>query len=224
MSEVKMPDAGDNLAGYIDHTLLTAEATPAAIQKLCMEAREAGFKAVCVNGAHVAAAVRILEGSSVAVATVVGFPLGASSTAAKVCEARAYRDAGAAELDVVLNIGWLKSGECDQVSGELQALREAAPGTVLKLILETCYLTDTEKESACRLALAAGWDFVKTSTGFGTAGAALADVRLMKGIAGDAMEVKASGGIRDRRTALAFIAAGATRIGTSSGLQILGSR
>ncbi len=223
MSEQELPDAGRELARYIDHTLLKPDATPAAISNLCKEALEARFKAVCVSGAHVASAVRLLEDSPVAVACVVGFPLGSSSTEAKVCEARAYRDAGAAELDVVLNIGWLKSGETARIARELQALREALPGAVLKLILETCYLAEAEKESACRLALAAGWDFVKTSTGFGTAGATLDDVRLMKRIVGNAMEVKASGGIRDRKSALAFIAAGATRIGTSSGLRILES-
>lgn len=213
-----------DLAGYIDHTLLKPGATTAAIRELCKEAMEAGFKAVCVSGAHVGTAVSLLKGSPVAVASVVGFPLGSSSTAAKVCEARAYRDAGAAELDVVLNIGWLKSGETGMLASELNALRDAVPGAILKLILETCYLSDAEKESACRLALEAGWDFVKTSTGFGTSGATLEDVRLMKRIAGNAMQVKASGGIRDRASALAFIAAGATRIGTSSGLSILDSR
>ncbi len=223
MSEQGNPEAGHSLARYIDHTLLKPDATPAAISQLCKEALEVHFKAVCVSGAHVEAAVRMLENSPVAVACVVGFPLGSSSTAAKICEARAYRDSGAAELDVVLNIGWLKSGETARVAEELQALREAVPEVVLKLILETCYLTNAEKESACRMALTAKWDFVKTSTGFGTGGATLSDVRLMKRLAGDAMEVKASGGIRDRDTALAFIAAGATRIGTSSGLRILHS-
>jgi deoxyribose-phosphate aldolase len=176
---------------------------------------------VCVNGCHLEAAREIVRGSGVSLAAVVGFPLGAGATEAKACEAEACLLAGAEELDVVLNLGWLKAGNLKAVTTELRLLREIAPDAVLKLILETCFLEDAEKRTACRLALDAGWDFVKTSTGFGTGGATLADVRLMKEAVGEHMQVKASGGIRDLDAALAFIAAGADRLGTSSGLALV---
>ncbi len=209
------------LASYIDHTLLSPLATETGIEGLCREALQYRFRAVCVNGCHLETAREMLRGSAVTLAAVVGFPLGASATGAKVCEAEACLLAGAGELDVVLNLGWLKAGNLKAVAAELRLLREIAPGAVLKLILETCFLEDSEKITACRLALDAGWDFVKTSTGFGKGGATLADVRLMKETVGDRMQVKASGGIRDLDAALAFIAAGADRLGTSSGLALV---
>jgi len=209
------------LASYIDHTLLSPLATEAGIEGLCREALQHQFRAVCVNGCHLEAARQIVKGSGVSLAAVVGFPLGASATEAKACEAEACLLAGADELDVVLNLGWLKAGNLKAVTTELRLLREIAPDTVLKLILETCFLEDAEKKTACRLALEAGWDFVKTSTGFGKGGATLADVRLMKEAVGERLQVKASGGIRDLDAALAFIAAGADRLGTSSGLALV---
>ena len=209
------------LASYIDHTLLSPLATETAIEGLCREALQHRFRAVCVNGCHLATAREMLSGSGVSLAAVVGFPLGATASKAKACEAEACMHAGAGELDVVLNLGWLKAGNLEAVAEELRLLREVAPDAVLKLILETCFLEDAEKITACRLALDAGWDFVKTSTGFGKGGATLADVRLMKETVGERMQVKASGGIRDLDTALAFIAAGAERLGTSSGLALI---
>jgi deoxyribose-phosphate aldolase len=210
-----------SIARYLDHTLLSPQAVEADIQNLCGEAKAFGFKAVCVAGCHLGAARELLAGSGVLLATVVGFPHGNTSTEAKCCEATAALEAGADELDVVLNVGWVKSGLFSRVSAELERLRATAPGTPLKLILETCYLDREEKRHVCQLALEARWDFVKTSTGFGTAGATLADVALMTEVVGAAMEIKASGGIRDYETALQYLRAGATRIGTSSGPAIV---
>ncbi len=210
-----------SIAKYLDHTLLSPGAAEADIQNLCREAKDFGFKAVCVAGCHLETARELLSGSGVLLATVVGFPHGNTSTEAKCCEADAALQAGADELDVVLNVGWVKSGLYSRVSAELERLRATAPGTPLKLILETCYLEQEEKRRVCRMALEAGWDFVKTSTGFGTAGATLSDVQLMREEVGTAMEIKASGGIRDYETALQYLRAGATRIGTSSGPAIV---
>lgn len=210
-----------SIAKFIDHTLLSPTATDSDIKRICREAREYGFKAVCVAGSRLELARELLAGSDVLLAVVVGFPHGNSSTEAKVCEAAAYVNSGADELDVVLNTGWVRSGEWDQVARELGRLRECASEKTLKLILETCYLENVEKRKICRMALDAGWDFVKTSTGFGPGGATLADVRLMKDTVGDAMEIKASGGIRDFETALKYLEAGATRIGASSGEALL---
>lgn len=209
------------LASYIDHTLLNPVATATEIEQLCREALEHRFRAVCVNGCHLGAAGELLRGSGVSLAAVVGFPLGATATEAKVCEAEFCLMAGADELDVVLNLGWLKAGNLKAVTAELELLRKTAQKAVLKLILETCYLEDAEKITACRLALDSGWDFVKTSTGFGKGGATLEDVRLMKDVVGAKMQVKAAGGIRDLDSALAFITAGADRLGTSSGLVLV---
>lgn len=209
------------IAKYLDHTLLSPWAAEADIQNLCAEARDFGFKAICVAGCHLETAREFLAGSGVLLATVVGFPHGNTSTEAKCCEAVAALETGADELDVVLNVGWVKSGLLSRVSAELERLRATAPGTPLKLILETCYLEQEEKRRVCQMALEARWDFVKTSTGFGTAGATLSDVALMKEVVGAAMEIKASGGIRDYETALQYLRAGATRIGTSSGPAIV---
>jgi len=210
-----------SIAKFIDHTLLSPTATDSDIQRICQEAREYGFKAVCVAGCRVELARELLTGSDILLAAVVGFPHGNASTEAKACEASAYVTLGADELDVVLNTGWVKSGKWDRIATELTKLRECAPEQTLKLILETCYLEDSEKRKICEMALAARWDFVKTSTGFGTGGATLADVRLMKDTVGDAMEIKASGGIRDYETAMKYLRAGASRIGASSGPAIL---
>ncbi|BFP43345.1 deoxyribose-phosphate aldolase [Flavobacteriaceae bacterium GF1] len=205
------------LAPYIDHTLLKPQATEADIKKLCQEAIGHGFKAVCVNGCYVEMAVNQLQGQATQVATVIGFPLGAMTTEAKIFEAKDAVNKGADEVDMVLNIGWLKSGWDANVQDEIAQIKEGIGEKVLKVILETCYLTDDEKKRASHLAVSAGADFVKTSTGFGTGGATLDDVRLIKSIVGDKALIKASGGIRDRSTALQYIELGVSRIGTSSG-------
>ena len=215
------PHFKKSLASMIDHTLLHPTATEEQVRSLCIEAVDYGFKAVCVHGCYLPLAQSLLWETGVNLATVIGFPLGATSTEAKVCQAKACLEAGANELDVVLNIGWMRSGKQPDLAAELRALRATARDACLKLILETCYLEEDQKELACRLALEAGWDFVKTSTGFGTAGATEQDVSFMKGIVGEKMGVKASGGIRDLYGARAMVQAGATRIGTSSGVAIV---
>ncbi len=211
------------LARRIDHTLLRPEATAADIDRVCAEAARHRFAAVCVNPVWVRRAAVNLEGSGVAVATVVGFPLGASAPEVKVFEARqALRD-GAHEIDMVLQIGVLKGGEHDlverDIAGVVAACREA--GAVCKVILETALLTEDEKRTACRLAKAARADFVKTSTGFGPGGVTLDDVRLLRECVGPEMGVKAAGGIRTAVQARSLLAAGATRLGTSSGVSIV---
>jgi deoxyribose-phosphate aldolase len=205
------------IARYLDHTLLRPDASEANIRNLCREGLETGVRAICVAGTWVELCRSLLAGSDVGLAAVVGFPHGNASTASKCFEAERYFKNGAGELDVVLNIGWMTSGKSREVAMELRRLREAVPAGVLKLILETCYLTDAQKRQGCQLAGEAGWDFVKTSTGFGPSGATLGDVRLMRSEVGDALGVKASGGIRDYETTLKYLEAGATRIGTSSG-------
>ena len=209
------------LAGFIDHTLLRADATAADIGKLCDEAILHAFCCVCVNGSWVRHAHDLLEGSGVKVAATAGFPLGAASTAAKCLEIKAAIEEGAREVDVVLNIGRLKQGDDRYVLRELCDLVDAAAGGTLKVILETCLLNREEKVRACRLVVQSGAQFVKTSTGFGSGGATLEDVALMRETVGPDFGVKASGGIRDARTALAMIGAGATRLGTSAGVAIL---
>ena len=206
-----------DLAPYIDHTLLKPQATEGDIKKLCQEAIAYGFKAVCINGCYVELAVNQLQGHVPQVATVIGFPLGAMTTEAKIFEVKDAVNKGADEVDMVLNVGWLKSGWDANVQDEIAQIKEGIGEKVLKVILETCYLTDDEKRRASHLAVSAGADFVKTSTGFGTGGATLDDVRLMKSIVGDKALIKASGGIRDRSTALQYIELGVSRIGTSSG-------
>jgi len=210
-----------NLAKYIDHTLLKPEAKLADIQKLCCEAMEHGFYSVCVNSSWVPRAAKLTEGSEVAVAAVTGFPLGAMSIAAKAFETeRAIAD-GAGEIDTVLQIGRLKDGDADYVLEDLKAVVDAAEGRPVKVIFETCLLTDDEKILACRLSVEAGAAFVKTSTGFSSGGATLDDVKLMAKAVAGLCQVKASGGIRDLAAAQAMIEAGATRLGTSSGVAIL---
>lgn len=208
------------LAGMIDHTLLKADATPEAVRRLCAEARQWHFASVCVNGSYVELAAQELEGSGVKVCTVVGFPLGAASSAAKAAEARDAVERGADEVDMVLNVGRLKAGDDAYVRDDVAAVRKAADGRTLKVILETCLLTDAEKERACRICKEAGADFVKTSTGFSSGGATEADVALMRAAVGPDRGVKASGGIRTRSDAERMVAAGASRIGASASVAI----
>ena len=206
---------------YIDHTILKATASSTDVQKLCEEAIEHKFYSVCVNGCYVADAKHLLQGTDVKVAAVVGFPLGAMATAAKVFEAKEAVENGASEIDMVINIAKLKDGEFEFVENEIRQIKEAIGDSVLKVIIETCYLTDEEKVKACELSLAAKADFVKTSTGFGTGGATYEDVKLMKSVVGDNAKVKASGGVRDKETAQKYVDLGAERLGTSSGIEIV---
>jgi len=206
---------------YIDHTLLKPDASQKGVEKLCEEAKEHSFKSVCVNPSFVALAAEKLEGTDVDVCTVIGFPLGANTEAVKVFEAQEAIKDGATELDMVLNISKLKDGKYDEVRQEMEAIKKVAGKRVVKVILETCLLSDAEIVKACELAVEAGLDFVKTSTGFSTGGATVEDVKLMKQTVGDKAEVKASGGIRDRKTMLAMIDAGATRIGASAGIKLI---
>lgn len=211
------------LAALIDHTILKPEATRDDVARVCREARRYGFASVCVNPFWVPLAAQELRGSPVKVCTVVGFPLGATSTAAKVCEAElALRD-GAQEIDMVMNIGALKSGDYATVESDIRLVAETCRrhGALLKVILETALLDDAEKAIACALAKLAGADFVKTSTGFSRGGATAADVALMRRIVGPQMGVKASGGIRTLEDLKAMTAAGATRIGASASVRIV---
>lgn len=211
----------ENLSQYIDHTLLKATATENDIIQLCKEAIQHQFYAVCVNSCYVALAKNELRGSNVKVCSVVGFPLGAMSAQAKVMEANKAIVEGADEIDMVINIGLLKSENFDAVWKEIEAVKNAIGSNILKVILETCYLNKPEIIKASELALLSGADFIKTSTGFGTGGATIEDVKLMKSVVKDQAKVKASGGIKDRVTALEYIALGAERIGTSSGIAIV---
>ena len=206
---------------YIDHTILKATASSSDVQKLCEEAIEHEFYSVCVNGCYVADAKHLLQGTDVKVAAVVGFPLGAMTTASKVFEAKEAIENGASEIDMVINVAKLKDGEFDYVENEIRLIKEAIGDNVLKVIIETCYLTDEEKVKACELSLVAKADFVKTSTGFGTGGATYEDVKLMKSVVGDNAKVKASGGVRDKETARKYVNLGAERLGTSSGIDIV---
>ena len=219
MNEVSLSPA--QLAAYIDHTWLKPDATTKDIEKLCTEAREHRFFSVCVNGARVVQARHFLEGTEVKVACVVGFPLGAMTSDAKRFETETAVDDGAEEIDVVLNIGRLKDDDDKYVLRELYEVVEAADERIVKVILETCLLTREEKTRACRIVLESGAQFVKTSTGFSADGASLADVKLMRETVGERFGVKASGGIRDAKTALAMLAAGATRLGTSASVAIV---
>lgn len=205
-----------NLAKYIDYTLLKATATPAQIEKLCQEARQYGFFSVCVNSGYVPLVAQALKGSEVKVCTVVGFPLGAMSTQGKLHETSTALAEGADEVDMVINLGLLLSGQTAKVRDEIALLKKETADKVLKVIIETCYLTDEQKRLASQLCVEAGADFVKTSTGFGTAGATLADVQLIKEVVGDRAKIKASGGIRNRETALQYIDLGVSRIGASA--------
>ncbi|MDR0376778.1 MAG: deoxyribose-phosphate aldolase [Spirochaetaceae bacterium] len=211
----------EELAAKIDHTLLKPAATEQDIEKLCSEAREYRFWSVCVNSSWVRRVKQLAAGSSVKVCAVAGFPLGVMSTAAKAEEARIAVEDGADEIDMVINIGFLKSGKTDAVQEDIEAVKRACTGRLLKVIIETCLLTDEEKVLACELARKAGADFVKTSTGFSTAGAVEADVKLMRKSVPGGMGVKASGGVKTYDDAVKMLAAGASRIGTSNGIAIL---
>ena len=208
---------------YIDHTLLKADATLAQVEKLCAEAREHNFFSVCINSYYVKKAAAILSGSSVKVCTVVGFPLGASTMETKRFEAMKAIADGASEIDMVMNISAAKSGDWQYVLDDMSSLAQVchAQGKLLKVILETALLTEDEKKKACELAVKAGVDFVKTSTGFSTAGATEEDIKLMRSIVGPNMGVKASGGIRDAAAAKKMIDAGASRLGTSASVEIV---
>lgn len=215
---------GLDLAPLLDHTLLKAGVTAAEIGDLCDEARDHGFASVCVNPVWVPLAAERLAGSSTRVCTVVGFPLGATSLAAKAFEAAQALREGAEEVDMVLDLGAARGGDWDRVAADLRAVRDAVPHpAVLKVILETCLLDDDQKRRACELAATVGLDFVKTSTGFSTGGATEADVALMRRAVGPAVGVKASGGIRTRDQALAMVRAGASRLGVSASLAIVGA-
>lgn len=211
----------NSIAGMIDHTLLKANATQEEIGKLCEEARKYHFASVCVNPGYVAMASRLLKGSGVMVCTVIGFPLGSTTPTVKAIEARDAMANGADEIDMVINIGALKSGNDHLVLEDIKAVREATRGKTLKVIIETSYLTKDEKVRACRMAKEASADFVKTSTGFGTGGATVEDVALMRATVGPEMGVKASGGIKDAKIAEDMIKAGATRLGTSASIAIV---
>ena len=211
------------VARLIDHTMLKPGASEEDIARVCSEARQYGFATVCVNPYWVRFAAAALNTSGVDVCATIGFPLGANESSTKLAEAGTALLEGAKELDVVQNIGALRSGHLDFVRNEIRQLAETAHarGAILKVILEMCLLSEEEKSTACRLALEAGTDFVKTSTGFAQSGATVKDVRLMRGIVGDAAGVKAAGGIRTLAALRAMLEAGANRIGTSSGVQIL---
>lgn len=208
---------------YIDHTLLKPTATPNNIIKLCNEAKKHNFYAVCVNSCYVSTAKKELEKSNIKVAAVVGFPLGANSTKAKVCEAKQCIKDGADEIDMVVNVGHLKAKLYDQILEEIAAVKDSIGERTLKVILEVCYLTDAEIRKACQLSKNAKADFVKTSTGFGTGGATEEAVKIMLEEVGDTLKIKASGGIKDTATVKKYIEMGVSRIGTSSGIEIVSS-
>jgi len=216
-------DVGAEVAALIDHTLLKPDATQDQIAQLCYEARKHGFAAVCVNPAHVKLCAQLLKGSPVRVCTVVGFPLGATPPEVKAYEAQQTLDDGATEVDMVINIGALKSKDYALVERDIASVARTchAGGAMLKVIIEAALLTDEEKVIACQLAKAAGADYVKTSTGFGPGGATLDDVALMRRSVGPELGVKAAGGIGSYEEAKAMVAAGATRIGASAGVKIL---
>lgn len=209
------------LAKYIDHTVLYAYTTRETIARFCDEAMKYHFAAVCFNPIHVAFAKQRLAGSNVKVATVIGFPLGANTPVVKAFETKDAIANGVDEVDMVINIGALKSGDLALLESDIRGVVEAAAGTLVKVIIECCYLTDEEKVLACKACVNAGADYVKTSTGFGTGGATVPDVRLMKASIPDTMKVKASGGMHSWQEAVDMVEAGASRLGTSSTLAIL---
>jgi deoxyribose-phosphate aldolase len=211
------------IAGLIDHTALKPDTTKEQIEKLCNEAAEYGFASVCVNPSYVKLCSELLKDSNVKVCTVIGFPLGATTTAAKVAEASEAMNNGANEIDMVINVGALKSGDFTFVKNDIEAVVQAAKDRALvKVILETCLLTEEEKIMCCNICKEAKADFVKTSTGFSTGGATVEDIRLMRSIVKPYLGVKASGGIRDYKTAKAMVDAGAGRIGASASVAITG--
>ena len=210
------------LAAAIDHTLLKADATEAQVRALCREAQQYGFAAVCVNPCHIPIVARTLQGApGVKACSVVGFPLGANRSPVKTAETRQAVADGAQEIDMVMAVGALKEGRLDVVEEDIRGVVEAAGKALVKVIIETCCLTDAEKTAACQSAVRAGARFVKTSTGFGSGGATAADVRLMRSVVDKEIGVKASGGIRTLEQAMQMLEAGATRLGTSSGVAII---
>ncbi len=211
------------MARLIDHTLLKPQATKEAVEKLCEEARRFGFATVCVNPCYISQCVSSLRDTGIKVCSVVGFPLGANLSQVKAWEARRVVEEGAGEVDMVMNVGALKSGDLIGLARDMEAVRKAVgPEALLKVIIEAALLTDEEKVEACVVAQWVGADFVKTSTGFGPGGATVFDVALMRKTVGWGMGVKAAGGIRDFQTAVQMVEAGANRIGTSSGVKIVG--
>ena len=209
------------LAKMMDHTILKATATPADVEKICREALEIDAASVCINPCNIELTKRLLEGSGVKVCTVIGFPLGANSTSVKMYETQDAIKRGAEEVDMVINVGALLAGDTDTVYNDIKGVVEAAGGTLVKVIIETCYLSDDQKKTACELAMKAGADFVKTSTGFGTGGATAHDVALMRSVVGEKLKVKASGGIRTCQNAVEMIEASADRLGVSASIAIL---
>ena len=211
-----------DIARFIDHTLLKPDATEEMIENLCNEAKKYNFYAVCINPYYVKLAKNILRNSNVKIATVIGFPLGANTSKIKALEAEESIKDGADELDMVINIAALKNKDYDKVIEDIEEVVKKAKGNALvKVIIETCLLTEDEKVRACNLSLEAGANFVKTSTGFNGKGATVEDIRLIKSVVGDKMKIKASGGIRDYETAIKMIEAGANRIGASSSVKIV---
>lgn len=217
MSEINKKE----IASMIDHTILKPDATGEQVIRLCKEALDNGFASVCVNPCHVNLAASLLKGSDVKTCVVVGFPLGANTTETKVFETKKMIEAGAQEIDMVINVGALKSRDSEYVSEEIRQIVQAADGKTVKVIIETCLLTDDEKVLACRLSKEAGAAFVKTSTGFSAGGATTADIALMRKTVGNDIKIKASGGVKTLADAVAMINAGADRIGTSSGVAII---
>lgn len=212
----------NNMAKYIDHTILNADATEKDIQRICIEAKEYDFKTVCINPGWVDYAAHLLEGTDVGITTVIGFPLGANTSEIKAAEAKQAVEKSVSDVDMVINIGALKNEDYPTVLNDIKAVVNAVDGkAIVKVIIETSLLNKTEKIRACELAKQAGADFVKTSTGFSTGGATLDDVKLMRATVGPKMGVKASGGVRSYEDAVAMIEAGATRIGASSGIAIV---
>jgi deoxyribose-phosphate aldolase len=215
------PGSKAEMAGFIDHTILKPEAKSSDIEKMCAEARQYRFYSVCINPGWVPLTAQLLKGSQVKVCTVCGFPLGANATETKSHEARLAVEQGAAEVDMVINIGALKSQDLKTVHQDISSVAKASSGAFVKVIIETCLLTDEEKILACLIAKSAGAHYVKTSTGFSTGGATAPDIALMRLTVGPQMGVKASGGVRSLEEANRMIVAGASRIGTSSGVKIL---
>lgn len=211
----------ENIASYIDHTMLKADADENTIRRYCREAREQGFRSVCVNSYRTGLVHEELKGSGVLTCTVVGFPLGAMSPEAKAFEAKKAVMDGASEIDMVINIGALKDKDYDTVRNDIKGVVEASKPAIVKVIIETCLLTDEEKVKACELSVEAGAAFVKTSTGFSTGGATIDDIKLMRRTVGNRAQIKASGGIRTREDAEALISAGADRIGAGNGMLLL---
>ena len=212
----------NNMAKYIDHTILNADATEKDIQRICIEAKEYNFKTVCINPGWVDYAAHLLKGTGVGITTVIGFPLGANTSEIKAAEAKQAVEKSVSDVDMVINIGALKNEDYPTVLNDIKAVVNAVDGkAIVKVIIETSLLNKTEKIRACELAKQAGADFVKTSTGFSTGGATIDDVKLMRATVGPKMGVKASGGVRSYEDAVAMIEAGATRIGASSGIAIV---